>query len=122
MRTGSVICIVDDDEDVRESIGAFFRSAGVAVKGFESAEALLASPALVAMDILITDLHMSGMDGLDLQRELTRLGRHAPVILMTAFPTPEAREMAETLGVSLFVEKPVDPEALLAELEALLAA
>jgi len=117
----SVICIVDDDKDVRESIGTFFRSAGVAVKGFDAAEALLASPELAAMDILITDLHMSGMDGLDLQRELTRQGRHVPVILMTAYPTPEVREMADALGVSLFVEKPVDPEVLLDELETLLA-
>lgn len=122
MRAGPLICIVDDDEDVRESIGSFFRSAGVVTKGFEAAEALLASPDVDAMACLITDLHMPGMDGLDLHGELRRRGCHAPVILMTAYPTTEARERAAALGVALFVEKPADPEMLLEEVEALLAA
>lgn len=122
MLAGSLICIVDDDEAVRESIGSFFRSAGIVVKGFRAAEALLASPDLAVMACLITDLHMPGMDGLDLHRELRLRGRHVPVILMTAYPTPEARARARELGVSLFVEKPADPEILLEEVEALLAA
>jgi FixJ family two-component response regulator len=122
VHAGSVICIVDDDEDVRESIGTYFRSAGVAVRGFEAAEALLASPELARMGCLITDLHISGMDGLSLQRELMRQGRRVPVILMTAFPTPQARKLAEALGVSVFMEKPVDPEVLLDKVETLLAA
>lgn len=122
MLAGSVICIVDDDEEVRESIGAFFRSAGVTTTGFEAAEALLASPELTSMDCLITDLHMPGMDGLDLQRQLSVRGRQVPVILLTAFPTPQARNVAESLGVSVFMEKPVDPEVLLDKVEALLAA
>lgn len=122
MRTGPLICIVDDDEEVRESIGSFFRSAGVVVKGFAAAESLLASPELAVMACLITDLNMPGMDGLDLHGELRRRGLEIPVILMTAYATPEARERARKLGVSRFVEKPADPEELFDEVEALLAA
>lgn len=122
MQTSSVICVVDDDEGVRESIETFFRSAGIRVRTYEAAEALLASAELPSMDFLITDLHMPpGMSGLDLQRELRRLGRNVPVILMTAYATPEARAAADALGVAAFVTKPTDPEALLDQVTTLLA-
>jgi FixJ family two-component response regulator len=117
-----VICIVDDDEEVRESIGTFFASAGLSTEKFDAAEALLQWPGIVAMGCLITDLHMPGMDGLDLQRELRRRGLQVPVILMTAYPTQEARDRAVALGVAAFIHKPTDPEALLEKVEELLAA
>jgi FixJ family two-component response regulator len=117
----SVICVVDDDEEVRDSISAFFHSAGIVVEIFDSAEALLNWPRLDAMACLITDLHMPGMDGLDLQRTLAARKRTVPVILMTAYPTPAAREAAQVLGISSFISKPVDPDALLEKVEALLA-
>ncbi|NVN10101.1 response regulator transcription factor [Nguyenibacter vanlangensis] len=116
----SVICVVDDDEEVRESIGAFFRSAGIYIKKFNAADALLSWPALETMRCLITDLHMPGMSGLDLQLALKRSGRNVPVILMTAYPTEEARERAAGLDISFFVTKPTDPETLLGHVETLL--
>jgi len=115
-----VICVVDDDEEVRDSVGTFFRSAGIEVEKFDSAEALLDWSDLPSMQCLITDLHMPGMDGLDLQEALRRRGSQVPVILMTAFPGPEARARAEALGVAAFVSKPTDPEALLETVEELL--
>jgi FixJ family two-component response regulator len=121
MQNGSTICIVDDDEDVRESIGSFFRSAGVTARGFDRAEALLTSSDFDAMDCLITDLHMPGMSGLDLHREVRNRGRMVPVILMTAFPTDEVSKEAKRLGIACFVAKPTDPEWLLDEVEFLLA-
>jgi FixJ family two-component response regulator len=117
----AVICIVDDDDEVRESIVTFFRSAGVKVANFCNAEDLLAWPNLPMMRCLITDLTMPGTDGLGLHRELRRLGSEVPVILMTAYPSAEARERAETEGVSCFVAKPTDPETLLEKVEALLS-
>jgi Response regulators consisting of a CheY-like receiver domain and a winged-helix DNA-binding domain len=65
------------------------------------------------MDCLVTDMHMPGMNGLELQRELQRKGIFVPVILLTAFPTDEARLVAAELGIADFVPKPTDPEALL---------
>jgi len=116
----AVICVVDDDDEVRESIGAFFRSAGIEIEKFCSAEQLLAFSRLGEMRCLITDLHMPGMDGLDLQRELKRRGREVSVILMTAFPSEDARRRAAALGISSFVVKPADPEELLEKVEELL--
>jgi FixJ family two-component response regulator len=121
MQSGSTICIVDDDEDVRESIGSFFRSAGVTARSFDRAEALLTSPDFDAMDCLITDLHMPGMSGLDLHREVRNRGRMVPVILMTAFLTDEISEEAKRVGIACFVAKPTDPDWLLDEVQSLLA-
>jgi FixJ family two-component response regulator len=116
----STICIVDDDDDVRESISSFFRSVGLRVEGFGAAETFLQSPALSRADCLITDLHMPGMDGLGLHRELRRRGVEIPVIVMTAYSTPEARAEAKDLGAAAFVDKPVDPEILLNDVESIL--
>jgi len=107
------VCVVDDDEEVRESIASFFRSAGVSVLVFGSAEGLLASNALSAVDCVITDLHMPGMNGLELSHELLRRNLAMPLIVMTAFPTDEARMRAGDLKVHAFMCKPVDPDELL---------
>ncbi|WP_461321116.1 response regulator transcription factor [Bradyrhizobium diazoefficiens] len=120
MPHGPTICIIDDDTDVRESISSFFRSAGLSVEGYSAAESFLSSPSLKKVDCVITDLHMPGMDGLGLHRELRRIGVDVPVIVMTAYSTPEARAEAKTLGAAAFVDKPVDPEILLQDVESIL--
>ncbi len=120
MRRSPTICIVDDDDDVRSSLENYLRSAGVEVRAFESAEGFLASSDRLEADCLITDLHMPGMDGMSLQRELNRIGRTFPVIVMTAFPTHAAQEQSASLGAVAFLVKPVDPDLLLDRVEELL--
>jgi FixJ family two-component response regulator len=117
---GSTICIIDDDNDVRESISSFFRSVGLRVESFGAAENFLESSSVASVDCVITDLHMPGMDGLGLHRELRRRGVGVPVIVMTAYSTPEARAEAKSLGAAAFVDKPVDPEILLHDVEVIL--
>lgn len=111
------ISIVDDDESVRSSIMSYFRSAGLNVETFDSAESFLASPSRTDTDCLVTDLHMPGTDGLALQRELNRTGREFPVIVMTGFPSDETRRQATELGAAAFLAKPVDPDKLLEQVE-----
>lgn len=121
MRRSPIICIVDDDEDVRSSLESYLRSAGVEVRAFTSAEELLTSGQWVGVDCLITDLHMNGMDGLALQEELNRQQRSFPVIVMTAFPTQDAEERSMELGAAAFLAKPIDPDMLLDRVEGMLA-
>lgn len=116
----SLICIVDDDEEVLESLDTFFRSEGITVEKFFAAEALLAWPGLGEMDCLITDLHMPGLDGLGLGRALADRGNEAPVVVMTAFPTHAAQEAARLQSIAALVVKPIDPGLLLEKVEALL--
>jgi FixJ family two-component response regulator len=70
------VCIVDDDMDVRRSLESFLRAAGVPVLTFPSAESFLIFDIGGTPVCLITDLHMPGMDGLALQQEVLRRGRH----------------------------------------------
>lgn len=110
------VCVVDDDSEVRESIASFFRSAGISVATFHAAEDLLASDWLESADFIISDLHMPGMSGLDLLKEVRVRGIGTHFVIMTAFATDEAREVAAELDTSAFLTKPVDPEELLSGL------
>lgn len=113
----ATIAIVDDDADVRGSVESLMRSAGLGVNSFASAEAFLASPLCAQTDCLVTDLHMPGMDGLDLQRELHRRGLAFPVIVVTGFANATARHKALQAGALAFLAKPVDPDVLLDHIE-----
>ena len=111
------IWIVDDDEDVRFGLQNFLRSAGCVVRTFDRAEACLSALEGGGPDCLVTDLHMPGMNGLELQEELNRRGRSFPVVVMTAFKTGEAELRSKKLGACAFMVKPIDPEQLLAQVE-----
>ena len=102
------IAVVDDDDSVREALGNLLRSLGLAVAGFDSAEAFLASPAAQGVACLIADMQMSGMSGLDLQRHLLTIGRGVPVILITAFPRDHVREQAQAQGAIGYFAKPFE--------------
>ncbi|PWC49572.1 hypothetical protein TSA6c_25995 [Azospirillum sp. TSA6c] len=109
------ICVVDDDEGIRESLDNFLRSVGLQVRTFPSAEEFIAYDG--EADCLITDLNLTGMDGLSLQMVLLQQGRSHPVIVMTAFATPAARSRSLAQGVTAFLTKPLDPEKLLVLIE-----
>lgn len=112
-----IVGIVDDDPDVRGSLNSLMRSAGMTPRCFSSAHALLADADPGALACIITDLHMPGMTGLELQAEIGRRGWRQPVIVMTAYPTDQARDQALRAGAAAFLTKPLDPDALLAAIE-----
>lgn len=112
-----VIAIVDDDPDVRGSLDSLMRSAGFMARCFASAEALLGDAAHDELGCIVTDLHMPGMTGLELQAEIARRGWTQPIIVMTAFPTEAARERALDAGALAFLTKPVDPDVLIEAIE-----
>lgn len=112
-RAGELIVIVDDDPEVRGGLESLLRSSGVDVCGFPSAEAYLAHGSPKHTDCLLTDLHLPGLNGLELQAALRGLGAACPVVVMTAFPTEAAQTQAAKAGAAAFLVKPVDPDALL---------
>jgi FixJ family two-component response regulator len=112
-----IIAIVDDDADVRGSLDSLMRSAGFVARGFGSAEALLGCGTEGELACIVTDLHMPGLTGLDLQAEIGRRGWPQPIILMTAYPTDAARDQALRAGAAAFLAKPIDPDALLDAIE-----
>lgn len=107
------IAVVDDDESVREALRNLLRSAGYDVRAFCSAEDFLKRPASEAFSCVVTDVHMPGMGGLELQKRIVASDTRLPVILITAFPRDYVRQQAEELGAAGFLTKPFDASRMI---------
>ena len=80
----SLVCVVDDDESVRESLPDMLRKFGFAAEVFPSAEDFLASEQLGQTQCLVLDVAMPGMSGPDLQAELHQRRLAIPIVFITA--------------------------------------
>lgn len=116
------VCVVDDDESIRVSVGSLIRSLGYASHAFASAEAFLSSAEAAAADCLITDVQMPGLNGIDLQKALVARGDAPPVIFITAFPQERIRRQAMEGGALSFLAKPCDGDVLARTIEEALSA
>jgi FixJ family two-component response regulator len=94
----AMISIVDDDPLAREGIRELVESLGFKARAFVSAQEFLESGAVAATVCLITDLQMTGLNGLDLQELLRAQGYRTPVILITAYPNEKHRSRAINAG------------------------
>jgi FixJ family two-component response regulator len=108
-----LVYLVDDDESVRQGFSMLFLSAGIENECFSCAEDFLAITPREKSSCLVTDIKMSGLSGLDLQKELVARGLDIPIIFVTAFDTAESRQEAKRVGASGYFRKPVDDSALL---------
>ena len=108
-----VISIIDDDESVREATKSLVRSLGYKAAVFASAEEYLQSNWLDDSSCLITDLHMPGMSGADLQDRLIADGRQIPMIFMTAYYEEKVRDRVIDAGAYGFLRKPFNDESLI---------
>ena len=79
-----LVCLVDDDESVRESLPDLLKELGFAARAFSSAEAFLDSDSVDETKCLILDIAMPGMSGPDLQRELKPRHQEIPIVFITA--------------------------------------
>ncbi|WP_189339969.1 response regulator transcription factor [Pseudomonas putida] len=118
----SAVCIVDDDASVRKSLANLLRSTGVATLLFASGEELLASDLAPMAGCVLLDLKMPGLSGLEVQREMARLGWRLPVICMSAHWDDLAVEASMRNGALACLGKPFSEEVLLRVVEEALAA
>jgi len=113
----SDILLVDDDPDLLRLISLRLTSAGYRVRTADSGEKALAAVSLRRPDVVVTDLRMGGMDGMQLFEALWKRAPALPVIILTAHGTiPDAVE-ATKRGVFGFVPKPFDAKQLLDQIE-----
>ena len=112
-RTKINVAVVDDDESFARSLERLFRASGFEVRTYPSAEAFLAPTPLPQPDCLVLDIHLGGMSGLDLQRQLCEAGNPVPIIFVTAHDAPEVREEAQRAGCSAYFLKPVPRKPLI---------
>ena len=108
-----IISIVDDDETVREAIKRLVRSLGYNACTFASADEFLKSEQVHDTSCVITDLHMPGLSGIDLQDILIARGHRTPIIFITAYPEEDVRARAMKAGAVGFLSKPLNHDHLL---------
>jgi FixJ family two-component response regulator len=113
----AMISIIDDDILVRESTADLLSSLGHEALIFGSGEQFLASGRLKDTACIITDLHMPGLNGLDLQSRLLAEGHRTPIIFITAYPKDVARSRALNGGAVAFLTKPFKESVLISSLE-----
>jgi DNA-binding NtrC family response regulator len=106
------VLIVDDEEIVRESLGGWLEKDGYHVAsapdGRTAVERMRAEP----WNVILVDLKMPGMDGLQVLDEARKLLPDAAVIVITAYATVDTAVRAMKLGASDYLVKPFDPEEL----------
>ena len=118
MQVRAFIAVVDDDESVRESLPDLVREFGYEAGAFSSAEEFLASGCLPQTRCLLLDIAMPGMSGIDLQRELARLGQAVPIVFITAHGDEGIRVRLRDGGAVECLMKPFTDTALLEALAA----
>lgn len=72
------------------------------------------------IDLIITDIHLPGLSGLDFVKSVRIRDKQIPFIVVTGLISDENEEMAEDLNVSEYISKPVDPDVLLKTLSTIL--
>lgn len=107
------ILLVDDDPDLLKLIGLRLSAAGYRVKTAESGEAALAQIAVTRPAVVVTDLRMPGLDGMQLFEQINAQHPTLPVIILTAHGTIPDAVAATQRGVFGFLTKPFDPQELL---------
>ena len=106
------LLIVDDEAVVRDSLREWFAEDGYPVFAVASARAALEKLAQEAIDVLLVDIRMPGMDGLELQRKVRVIAPRAAVVIMTAYGSVDTAVAALKEGAYDYIVKPFDPEEL----------
>jgi DNA-binding NtrC family response regulator len=106
------ILIVDDEESVRDSLHNWFIEDGYDVERAENAKNALLMLESRKFDIILADIKMPGMDGMEMHRRIRALNSETIVIIMTAFASVDTAVQALKDGAFDYVTKPFDPDDL----------
>jgi RNA polymerase sigma factor (sigma-70 family) len=109
----SVVCVIDDDLDVREGLSDLLRSVGLEAAAFASAAEFLDKKPAPAATCLIVDIRLPGLSGLDFQAELARRNLHVPIIFITGHGDIPMTVKAMKAGAIEFLTKPFREQDLL---------
>jgi FixJ family two-component response regulator len=110
------IAIVDDDEPLRQALGSVLKAAGFSIATFASAEEFLGRPDQRKLSVLILDIRLPGMSGIELQCRLVNAGSMIPIIFVTAHGDDSVRDAVMKAGAAAFLTKPVRGDRLLQEI------
>lgn len=109
----STVLVIDDDVDLRNSLGRLLRSVGLNSKLFASISEFLGSEAPTGPSCLVLDVRLPGQSGLEFQRELAAAGRELPIIFITGHGDIPMSVQAMKGGAIEFLTKPIRDQELL---------
>ncbi|MCP5522970.1 MAG: response regulator [Verrucomicrobiales bacterium] len=107
------VLVVDDEKAVRAGVRGFLEMAGYEVEVAEHASAAMRLLTGCAPDVVLSDITMPGLSGVDLLREIRRAAPDVQVIMMTGAPTIETASEAVRAGAADYLTKPVNKEGIL---------
>jgi FixJ family two-component response regulator len=107
------VAIVDDEEPVRKALKRLLRASGLEAETYASGKDFLEASALRPPDCVVLDLHMPGMSGLQVLRELRSAKTPLPAVVITAYDEPASREQCLAAGAAAYLRKPLDERLLL---------
>ncbi|WP_128935437.1 response regulator transcription factor [Bradyrhizobium zhanjiangense] len=113
MNKKALICVVDDDALLRESLNYLLRAAGHEVACFGSAESFLDTEESERCDCVVADIDMPGLSGIDLVERVVEMSDPPKVILISGRPEESWRERAMYSGAVGFFRKPIEAQSLL---------
>ena len=102
------LCILDDDKSIRWVLEKAFQKENFKVSSFENAESILKNFEKIKPDIILSDVRMPGISGIDLVERLKREYPHIPIIIMTAFSDLETTVSSLQKGAYEYLTKPFD--------------
>ncbi|WP_112996568.1 response regulator transcription factor [Hyphomicrobiales bacterium] len=111
--TANLICVIDDDADIRGSLDSLLRATGFAVRTFATPDEFLACAEADHATCLLLDIRLQGADGLDFQKLLSDNLVPVPVILITGHGDIPQTVRGMKAGAVNFLSKPIDEDALL---------
>ncbi len=121
MQPEPIVYVIDDDDAVRHSLEFLLKTAGVEVRGFESAKPFLEMLPRIETGCIITDVRMPEITGIDLLRRVKESGLDIPVIVITGHGEISLAVEAMKIGAVDFLEKPFDDDLLLASVRSALS-
>jgi len=101
------ILVVDDEEGARELFNTILSDEGYEVSLAVNGEDALSHMKNASFDLVVTDIKMPGMDGLQLLQEIRKTGSKADVIMVTAYGEVESYLKAMSLGAAEYINKPI---------------
>src|ERR1700742_1163601 len=109
----STILVIDDDVDLRNSLGRLLRSVGLNAKLFSSVSEFLKAELAEGPSCLVLDVRLPGQSGLEFQRELATAGRELPIIFITGHGDIPMSVQAMKSGAIEFLTKPIRDQEFL---------
>ncbi len=117
------ILAVDDMRSMRDLVKSVLEKRGHQVDIHESGDEALEYAQSNQVDLVITDINMPKMSGLDLVEELRKLPEYAkiPILMLTTESTDDKKHQARSLGANGWIQKPFNPERLATAVEKIMS-